>query len=676
MIKSFLKSSSFFVLLLFTLITIPAQEKKRSYEFVNQNIDEIIYALSISEGITIVCDHTVTGKGSFRYSGTDFIQAFDTFLESNRLYVNKNETVWTVSKVRIEETGNNLYAIDCYDTTPSVLFEKLSLKGGIPVVFDVLPVSPISVHFKNVTILEAVELSLMGLGLYAVDNKNTYISVTRRNSAPVYSESSSGIADFVLINDNPQMFQASVRKASSSKIFDSLFLCAGKQYINFSKKDILLEKTDIYDKSLDDLLYLLCIQLECTFVNTNGFYYILPSQDTAAAIRNTGKEWSLFSLKYNTAQEVLPLLAARFPAISTITSTPYSFFALCDEKMKAEMADFIGNTDKEKKIKIVSLQYIKAADFLKNLPPIIQAADFKETGDDTKLFFTGTEENYAVLLDQLAVIDAPVKRITYDLLIIQYQESGTSSWTPSLKVRPVELGDALLASAEVGSVMDLQFNVITSFGLTFAAKLNTALTESKAKIFADTTLHGVSGSNIKFQNTSTYRYRDTAVDPDTGKPVYTGVTREIVSGLMLDIEGWVSGDGMVTTKVSASVSKRGADVSNSIGNPPPTYEKVITTQVRSRSGEPVVLSGLVQDDSVLVQERMPLLSKIPLIGYLFTSQSKTNEKTEMVIYLIPHLEEENTGTKQKTIDLEGKDISIKRNEAIYHKYITAEDCNE
>lgn len=224
--------------------------------------------------------------------------------------------------------------------------------------------------------------------------------------------------------------------------------------------------------------------------------------------------------------------------------------------------------------------------------------------------------------------------------------------------------------------MDLQFNVITSFGLTFAAKLNTALTESKAKIFADTTLHGVSGSNIKFQNTSTYRYRDTAVDPDTGKPVYTGVTREIVSGLMLDIEGWVSGDGMVTTKVSASVSKRGADVSNSIGNPPPTYEKVITTQVRSRSGEPVVLSGLVQDDSVLVQERMPLLSKIPLIGYLFTSQSKTNEKTEMVIYLIPHLEEENTGTKQKTIDLEGKDISIKRNEAIYHKYITAEDCNE
>lgn len=349
---------------------------------------------------------------------------------------------------------------------------------------------------------------------------------------------------------------------------------------------------------------------------------------------------------------------------------------MCDEKLKNEIDNFIINTDKEKNIKILSLQYIKASDFIKNLPPIIQAADFKETGDDTKLFFTGTEENYALLMNQLAIIDAPVKRITYDLLIIQYQQSGTSSWTPSLKIRPVELGDALLASAEVGSVMDLQFNVISSFGLTFAAELNAAVKENKAKIFADTTLHGVSGSTIKFQNTSTYRYRDSAIDPETGKPVYTGVTREIVSGLMLDIEGWVSGDGMVTTKVSASVSKRGADVSSSIGNPPPTYEKIITTQVRSRSGEPVVLSGLVQDDSVLVQERMPVLSKIPLIGYLFTSQSKTNEKTEMVIYLIPHLEEESSGSINRVLELEGKNESLKRNEEIYLKYCTTENYYE
>ena len=168
--------------------------------------------------------------------------------------------------------------------------------------------------------------------------------------------------------------------------------------------------------------------------------------------------------------------------------------------------------------------------------------------------------------------------------------------------------------------------------------MNLALAENKASVFADTTLFGLSGQEIKFQNTNTYRYRDSNIDPDTGKPIYSGITREIISGLILDIKGWVSGDGMITTNVTATVSKRGADVSSSVGNPPPTSERVLTTQVRSRSGETVVLSGLRQNDSTIVEDRTPGLSKIPLLGWLFKNRRATNENTQMVIYLIPHID--------------------------------------
>jgi type II secretory pathway component GspD/PulD (secretin) len=111
-----------------------------------------------------------------------------------------------------------------------------------------------------------------------------------------------------------------------------------------------------------------------------------------------------------------------------------------------------------------------------------------------------------------------------------------------------------------------------------------------------------------------------------------------VSGLVLDIKGWVSGDGMITTSVTASVSKRGVDVSSSVGNPPPTSEKVLTTQVRARSGETVVLSGLRQNDSTIVEQRTPLISKIPVLGWLFKSKNNTTENTQLLIYLVPHLD--------------------------------------
>ena len=112
-----------------------------------------------------------------------------------------------------------------------------------------------------------------------------------------------------------------------------------------------------------------------------------------------------------------------------------------------------------------------------------------------------------------------------------------------------------------------------------------------------------------------------------------------MSGIVLEIVGSVSGNGTITTSVSASVSRRGADVSSNSGNPPPTSEKFVTTQVIGKSGEVIVLSGLVQNDSTYVEERVPFLGRIPLIGKLFSGKTKSNEKTEMIIYLVPHIEE-------------------------------------
>jgi type II secretory pathway component GspD/PulD (secretin) len=222
-------------------------------------------------------------------------------------------------------------------------------------------------------------------------------------------------------------------------------------------------------------------------------------------------------------------------------------------------------------------------------------------------------------------------------LIVQFQETSNTEWKPSLSASTVEIGDRTSAAAQLGSVLNLNFNVVTVFGINFAASLQAAISENMASVFADTTLHGVSGQTISFKNTNTYRYKDAAIDPETGKPLYTGVTREIVAGLTLDVTGSVSGDGMITSKVTAQVSRRGADVTSTTGNPPPTSEKSITTEVRSRSGEPVVLSGLVQDDSAIVTERIPFISRIPLLGWFFKARTNTKEKTEMIIYLVPHV---------------------------------------
>ena len=139
-------------------------------------------------------------------------------------------------------------------------------------------------------------------------------------------------------------------------------------------------------------------------------------------------------------------------------------------------------------------------------------------------------------------IDCPVKRLRYDVLIVQYQNTEDFSWDNSFTANRLTMGDKNNVSAVLGSVLNFNLDVVSAFGLGFAASLQTALNKNNASVFADTTLYGVSGGTISFKNTNTYRYRDNNVDPATGKPIYTGITREIVSGLRLEVTGWISGD--------------------------------------------------------------------------------------------------------------------------------------
>jgi len=64
--------------------------------------------------------------------------------------------------------------------------------------------------------------------------------------------------------------------------------------------------------------------------------------------------------------------------------------------------------------------------------------------------------------------------------------------------------------------------------------------------------------------------------------------------------------------------------------------------VRARSGEVVVLGGLMQEESREVDGRRPFLGDIPLIGGLFRTQSRSMQKTELVILLRPVVVEDNT----------------------------------
>ena len=369
----------------------------------------------------------------------------------------------------------------------------------------------------------------------------------------------------------------------------------------------------------------------------------------------SGTEYKKIDFKYINAQDALSLIPAKIiPSQPVLIPNTNSILALGTEETLENLEKFINTIDVKKSGLPIKLKYIQKETLLKNLPPSIAAEDLVDSGFPNLLFYKGSEENKQLFLHELNQIDKPQPQIKYQLLVIQYTDSASSSLKPSIKVSPFDSSaDNFIFDGELSNIMNLSFDIISKFGYQFAADLNARISNNTANVFTDTTLTAISGQEVKFQNTDTYRYIE--YDYDTSSSTRSSITQQITSGLIVGLNGWISGDNMITMTVNATISKQNSDSSSSSSSTttlPSTSERVVTTQVRTMSGEPVIISGLIKEDTSENESRVPFLSKIPLLGNLFKHKTKSKEKTEIVIYIVPHLIQDNGSMNNDSLNIE------------------------
>ncbi|GBL45444.1 type II secretion pathway protein D homolog [Sulfuriferula multivorans] len=133
----------------------------------------------------------------------------------------------------------------------------------------------------------------------------------------------------------------------------------------------------------------------------------------------------------------------------------------------------------------------------------------------------------------------------------------------------------------------------------------------------------------------------------TGTPLqpttFTTTAKTVPVGLVMSLTPQISENGMVTLDVRPTISRKISDVSDpNPGLPAATPNKIPVIQVREmesvlqiRSGQTVILGGLMQDDSDRARDGIPVLSRPEGIGALFGQQERNIRQTELVIFLRP-----------------------------------------
>jgi len=675
-------------------------QRIKEIEFKNQAVADILLALGEMGGRSIVPDETVSGNASYYFNETDFETALSVFLSTYRMYYWREGDVYYVSKVRaLYDKEAATCTLDADDVGLRLVVRALSRSIGKTILFDELPQDGVTVHLASVAPSTALDILMKRFPDYRIESNKDYFYIRKVESGADAKTSPGGAA--ALVKESDDRYAIDVVKSRLRDLLVDLFQKAGVEYSFLLRGDSVVESMHFKGKTFEQLLRLLLEQANADYSVQDGVYYVfdvqrsdvmkklkdsrqvqlanisvqdlpnllpqeMASQNLYRLDKNSnsiiltgseaeigpieefirkldtptqGKRYYRFDLGFLKASELSTALP---PSLSGAQAIPLSqgnsFVMLLSPEGKAAVDGYLPLVDRKKPALAVKLKYIQADYLLKNPPPSVSKDDVQATGDSTLVFFTGSDERKRQFLAELALIDRPAPQIRYELLVVQYEENDGLTWDVSLGDSAATSDSSTAYLGTIGNLLNLNFDIVSSFGYVFALDLNAQITKNKASILADTTLNGLSGQEIKFQNTETSRYREYETDTDTGELTATGVTREITTGLLISMNGWVSGDGMITMKVSSTVSKQSGDTDSTTGSLPTTSEKVVSTNVRTPSGKPVVIGGLLQQSKDTTIEKVPVLGSIPLLGLLFQNRTDSYSNTELVIYIVPHVE--------------------------------------
>ncbi|WP_293898641.1 secretin and TonB N-terminal domain-containing protein [Sporocytophaga sp.] len=140
-------------------------------------------------------------------------------------------------------------------------------------------------------------------------------------------------------------------------------------------------------------------------------------------------------------------------------------------------------------------------------------------------------------------------------------------------------------------------------------------------------------ANLSIGSTRYYALKtQNVVGSLTPQTVVTEQYNAVQANLSVNIKPIVSGDDQVTLNIDVSIT----DFTDSpVSGPPPSSTSQFKSIVRVRNEEMVVLGGLERTESTEGGSGVPLLSRIPVIKWLFSSRTKSKNKTVSVVFIKP-----------------------------------------
>ncbi len=265
------------------------------------------------------------------------------------------------------------------------------------------------------------------------------------------------------------------------------------------------------------------------------------------------------------------------------------------------------------------------------LPLLPKGTDLKVPEGSNKLFVKGSLYSLGAVTKFLRVLDRPPKQVMVEARVLEITHTSSNILgTQGQYTRPSDAGDYIKEVGLAGSPTDAgaqgMFLGVSSQGLT--ALVEAFRSKTGYNLLSAPKVLAVSGKSAEIITGSRLGYKVKTVTP-------TGLIESVEFmdvGTKLNIKPIVKDDNTIIMEIHPEVS------TGSIINELPQKDSTETTTTLSvKSGQSIIIGGLIRDYVQEVQIGTPILMDIPLIGSFFRRTVTDTQKREIVVLISPHI---------------------------------------
>jgi type IV pilus assembly protein PilQ len=258
------------------------------------------------------------------------------------------------------------------------------------------------------------------------------------------------------------------------------------------------------------------------------------------------------------------------------------------------------------------------------------------------LVITDTPSRHDAVEEVLKGVDVPTRQVMIEARIVIAGDTFNKDLGVKLGFRDVgNINDTAVTTSAGVNLPRAGIPGASTFGITlFNAGANALLSLEIDAMEADRRGKVVSNPRVVTSNLRPAVILQGSQIPYLSSSANTGTETEFKDALLcLLVSPQILNNDEVI--LSVEVTK---DVPDRSVSPPAINVRRVKTQVRVSNGETAVLGGVFEQETEDSSEKVPFLADLPVLGHLFKSTSKSDEKREMLIFLTPRIIDKRLGS--------------------------------